>query len=58
MELGGSWPTSWARINSCSWYCPIFGWPCKPIGYGSVRHLEIELPELLAEAPTAANAIP
>ena len=22
------------------------GWPCKPIGCGSVRHLEIELPEL------------
>lgn len=22
------------------------GWPCRPSGYGSVRHLEIELPEL------------
>lgn len=21
------------------------GWPCRPIGYGSVRHLEIELPD-------------
>ncbi|WP_167374044.1 GNAT family N-acetyltransferase [Mycobacterium paraffinicum] len=21
------------------------GWPCRPIDYGSVRHLEIELPE-------------
>ena len=33
------------------------GWPCKPRGCGSVRHLEIELPDRLAEAPTAANAI-
>lgn len=33
------------------------GWPCKPLGYGSVRHLEIELPDLPTEAPTAANEI-
>jgi len=33
------------------------GWPCKPIDYGSVRHLEIELPDFLTEAPTATNAI-
>jgi len=34
------------------------GWPRKPIGYGSVRHLEIELPDFLTETPTATNAIP
>lgn len=22
------------------------GWPCRPIDYGSIRHLEIELPEI------------
>lgn len=22
------------------------GWPCRPIDYGSIRHLEIDLPEL------------
>ncbi|OBH30189.1 hypothetical protein A5692_19455 [Mycobacterium sp. E342] len=26
------------------------GWPCRPIDYGSIRHLEIELPEF-DEAP-------
>jgi GNAT superfamily N-acetyltransferase len=34
------------------------GWACKPIDYGSVRHLEIELPDFLNETPTAANANP
>jgi len=34
------------------------GWPCEPVGYGSVRHLEIELPDFLTETPTATNAIP
>ncbi|WP_077080886.1 GNAT family N-acetyltransferase [Mycobacterium numidiamassiliense] len=33
------------------------GWPCKSKGCGSVRHLEIELPDRLDETPTAANAI-
>jgi GNAT superfamily N-acetyltransferase len=34
------------------------GWTCKPIDYGSVRHLEIELPDFRTETPTAANANP
>jgi GNAT superfamily N-acetyltransferase len=34
------------------------GWTCKPIYYGSIRHLEIELPDFLNETPTAANANP
>ena len=33
------------------------GWRCKPLDYGAVRHLEIELPDSLTEAPTAANEI-
>jgi GNAT superfamily N-acetyltransferase len=34
------------------------GWPCEPLDYGSVRHLEIELPVFLTEASTAANELP
>jgi GNAT superfamily N-acetyltransferase len=34
------------------------GWPCQPLDYGSVRHLEIELPDFLTEAPTAADEVP
>jgi GNAT superfamily N-acetyltransferase len=33
------------------------GWPCKPKDYGSVCHLEIELPDCLTEAPTSAGEI-
>lgn len=31
------------------------GWPCKPIDYGSVRHLDIELPDALTA--TVTNAV-
>ncbi|WAC93822.1 GNAT family N-acetyltransferase [Mycobacterium sp. Aquia_213] len=34
------------------------GYPCEPIGYGSVRHVEIELPDFVAEMPTAAKSVP
>jgi GNAT superfamily N-acetyltransferase len=34
------------------------GWPCEPMDYGSVRHLEIELPDFRIQAPTAPNEIP
>jgi GNAT superfamily N-acetyltransferase len=34
------------------------GWTCRPIYYGSIRHLEIELPDFLNETPTAPNANP
>jgi GNAT superfamily N-acetyltransferase len=34
------------------------GWPCKRLNYGSVRHLDIELPECLTEASTAAIELP
>jgi len=34
------------------------GWTCKPIDYGSVRHLEIELPDLLTEVSTATGEVP
>jgi GNAT superfamily N-acetyltransferase len=34
------------------------GYPCEPIGYGSVRRLEIELPDFLGATPTATNAVP
>jgi len=34
------------------------GYPCEPIGYGSVRHLEIKLPDFLADTPTIANKVP
>ena len=33
------------------------GWPCKPIDYGSVRHLELELPDFSSEMAPAADAI-
>jgi GNAT superfamily N-acetyltransferase len=32
------------------------GWPYKPLYYGSVRHLEIELPEGLTEPSAATNS--
>ena len=35
-----------------------FGWPYKGVTYGSVRHLEIELPDCITEAPTATNEVP
>ena len=35
-----------------------FGWPYKPSTCGSVRHLEIELPECLTETSTAAIEVP
>jgi GNAT superfamily N-acetyltransferase len=35
-----------------------FGWPCKGVTYGSVRHLDIELPDCITEAPTATNEVP
>jgi GNAT superfamily N-acetyltransferase len=28
------------------------GWRCEPAGYGSVRHLKIELPDFAADTPT------
>lgn len=31
------------------------GWPCEPMDYGSVQHLEIELPDCINEAPTSAD---
>jgi GNAT superfamily N-acetyltransferase len=34
------------------------GWTCKPIYYGSIRHLEVELPDINTETPTATNALP
>ncbi len=30
------------------------GWRCEPADYGSVRHLEIELPDFVDEAPSSA----
>jgi GNAT superfamily N-acetyltransferase len=33
------------------------GWRCKPADYGSVRHLEIELPDFVEEAPTFAAEV-
>jgi GNAT superfamily N-acetyltransferase len=30
------------------------GWPCRPVDYGSIRHLEIELPEP-GEAPASRS---
>ncbi len=33
------------------------GWCCKPTYYGSVRHVEVELPDILDELPSEANAI-
>jgi GNAT superfamily N-acetyltransferase len=33
------------------------GWRCEPADYGSVRHLEIELPDFVEEAPTSANTV-
>jgi hypothetical protein len=33
------------------------GWRCEPAGYESVRHLEIELPDFVVEAPTSAHEI-
>lgn len=32
------------------------GWPGKPIDHGSVRHLEIDLPDFSTETPAAANS--
>ncbi len=32
------------------------GWRCKPAGYGSIRHLEVELPEFNEEPPPAVQA--
>jgi len=29
------------------------GWHCEPADYGSIRHLEIELPDFVEEAPTS-----
>jgi GNAT superfamily N-acetyltransferase len=34
------------------------GWPCKRLSHGLVRHLEIELPDCITEAPTATNEVP
>jgi GNAT superfamily N-acetyltransferase len=35
------------------------GWRCEPLeDYGSVRHLEVELPDFFNQTPTAANANP
>jgi GNAT superfamily N-acetyltransferase len=33
------------------------GWRCEPADYGSVRHLEIELPDLIEETPMPAAEI-
>jgi GNAT superfamily N-acetyltransferase len=33
-------------------------WPCEPLDYGAVRHLEIELPDFPTETPPVTNAIP
>jgi GNAT superfamily N-acetyltransferase len=35
-----------------------FGWPCKRKNYGSILHLDIELPECITEASTAAIELP
>ena len=35
-------------------FCDL-GWHCEPMDYGSVCHLEIELPESFKEAPTSAD---
>jgi GNAT superfamily N-acetyltransferase len=34
------------------------GWHCEPLDYGSVHHLEIELPDCSTEAPTSADPVP
>lgn len=34
------------------------GWPCKPMDYGTVRHVEIELPVGLADTSAVTNPIP
>lgn len=34
------------------------GWHFEPLDYGSVHHLEIELPDFLTEAPTSADPVP
>jgi GNAT superfamily N-acetyltransferase len=31
------------------------GWPCEPMDYGSVRHVEIELPDCINKAPRSAD---
>ncbi|MGO9383808.1 MAG: N-acetyltransferase family protein [Mycobacterium sp.] len=33
------------------------GWPCEPMDYGSIRHVEIELPHFVEEASTSAEAV-
>ena len=33
------------------------GWRCESADYGSVRHLEIELPDFVEEAPTSAAEV-
>ena len=33
------------------------GWPCEPMDYGSIRHVEIELPDFVEDASTSAKAI-
>jgi len=33
------------------------GWPCEPMVYGSIRHVEIELPDFAEEASVSAQAI-
>lgn len=33
------------------------GCTCEPMGYGSIRHLKIELPDLQAEAPATSDAL-
>ena len=33
------------------------GWRCEPADYESVRHLEIELPDFVVEAPTSAHEL-
>jgi GNAT superfamily N-acetyltransferase len=33
------------------------GWRCEPADYGSVRHLEIELPDFVEEAPASAAKV-
>ena len=37
-------PTSWRRITSMIKVFFDFGWPCEQRNYGSVLHLDIELP--------------
>jgi GNAT superfamily N-acetyltransferase len=34
------------------------GWHCEQLDYGSVHHLEIELPDCSTEAPTSADPVP